>query len=1068
MSTLLPPRAAATGAPPAPHELFLASAGSGKTYQLSSRIIALLAYGAPPEQVLASTFTRKAAGEILDRVLRRIAEAALDPGAAGKLAEDAALEGVPPPQTHPDDWARLLHELVRRLHRFAIGTLDAYFVGAARAFGHELELPPGWGIADEAAMARLRSEALQEVLATADAAELAGLLKLVRKGEVRRSVHEHLLDDLGGLLEIHEAIDPGVPDPWGAFAADAPPLPPGESGRVAAAIRALPVPPTQKGAPDSRWRRALDRAADAVEAGDWAALTAGGLCGKLLAGEDLYYGHPLSAETHPALREALDVAAAVLRPRLAEQVRALGDLTARYATALRALQYRRGAYRFGDLTRLVGGPGALLARPELYYRLDSVARHLLLDEFQDTSRAQWEALQPLFDEAVQDQERAAVVVADPKQSIYGWRGAEPRVVHALKEHYSLTPRTLARSWRSSRVVLDFVNDVFTGLASNALLEEDEVCRQAAAQWSQDFTRHVHARELPGYVAVEVGPRDSGQSTRRPLLCRRAAERVRELCDSAPGYGIGVLTRKNSGVARMIMELRRMGVDASEEGGNPLTDAAAVEAVLALLRMADHPGDAVARYHVAHTPLGAALGFTDPADTDALHRLTRKVRAALLQEGYGRVIDRWTRAVEGECSARDRRRLRQLVEVAYRYEDRASLRPADFVRVVESERVESPARARVRVMTVHQAKGLEFDIVVLPELDDLLFRARNPPALAWRDEPGGRVTAVYPSASEEVRCLFPELQAAHHQARQAGLRDGLSGLYVALTRARYALHLVIRADDEKGQAGSSLSAAGLVRSALGLHQPAVEGRLLHESGDPRWHRTGDAPPGEVRSASDAGEGIRIRLLSDADRRRILPRRTPSGLEGGARVDLSSILRLDTRAALDRGSVLHRWFEAVEWLDEGVPPEDELRRLAREVAPAWGEEQLRPALASFAAALAAPPIAAALGRAAYPAGAAVEREVPFVWRRPDGAGLLEGVVDRLVVIPDADGRAQAAEVLDFKTDDVAGNRALLRQRTLHYTPQIHAYRAAVAGMYGLPPERVEGRLLFVEAGEVVTLT
>ena len=69
----------------APRELVLASAGSGKTYHLSSRIIMLLAAGAPTDEVLASTFTRKAAGEILERVLVRIAEGALDAGKAQEL-----------------------------------------------------------------------------------------------------------------------------------------------------------------------------------------------------------------------------------------------------------------------------------------------------------------------------------------------------------------------------------------------------------------------------------------------------------------------------------------------------------------------------------------------------------------------------------------------------------------------------------------------------------------------------------------------------------------------------------------------------------------------------------------------------------------------------------------------------------------------------------------------------------------------------------------------------------------------------------------------------------------------
>ena len=80
-----------SGSPSYPRELVLASAGSGKTYRLSSRIIGLLAVGAPPGSILASTFTRKAAGEILERVLVRLAEGASDPEKARELGRDAHL-----------------------------------------------------------------------------------------------------------------------------------------------------------------------------------------------------------------------------------------------------------------------------------------------------------------------------------------------------------------------------------------------------------------------------------------------------------------------------------------------------------------------------------------------------------------------------------------------------------------------------------------------------------------------------------------------------------------------------------------------------------------------------------------------------------------------------------------------------------------------------------------------------------------------------------------------------------------------------------------------------------------
>ena len=87
------------------------------------------------------------------------------------------------------------------------------------------------------------------------------------------------------------------------------------------------------------------------------------------------------------------------------------------------------------------------------------------------------------------------------------------------------------------------------------------------------------------------------------------------------YNIGVIVRTNDEVTNLIFSLQQLGIPASEEGGNPLTDALAVQLVLSLLRLADHPGDTVARFHVAHSPLGRIVGFEveDYDDEAAVHR-----------------------------------------------------------------------------------------------------------------------------------------------------------------------------------------------------------------------------------------------------------------------------------------------------------------------------------------------------------------------------------------------------------------------------------------------------------------
>src|SRR5688572_3887286 len=117
------------------HVMILASAGSGKTYALTNRYVRLLAHGAKPERIAALTFTRKAAGEFFDEILRKLARAAEDGTAAKKLATEIGL-----PALQAADFLRLLREVTQAMHRLNLGTPDSFFARIVRAFPLELGL----------------------------------------------------------------------------------------------------------------------------------------------------------------------------------------------------------------------------------------------------------------------------------------------------------------------------------------------------------------------------------------------------------------------------------------------------------------------------------------------------------------------------------------------------------------------------------------------------------------------------------------------------------------------------------------------------------------------------------------------------------------------------------------------------------------------------------------------------------------------------------------------------------------------------------------------------------------
>ena len=147
---------------PLKHEMILASAGSGKTYALTNRFVQLLAGGAEPERIVALTFTRKAAGEFFDEILKKLARAAASEDAASKLAHD-----VHAPALTTADFLRLLRAVVEAMPRLSLGTLDGFFARVVRSFPFELGLTGEFQIMEEAAARRERRRVQRRMFAAA-------------------------------------------------------------------------------------------------------------------------------------------------------------------------------------------------------------------------------------------------------------------------------------------------------------------------------------------------------------------------------------------------------------------------------------------------------------------------------------------------------------------------------------------------------------------------------------------------------------------------------------------------------------------------------------------------------------------------------------------------------------------------------------------------------------------------------------------------------------------------------------------------------------------------------------
>jgi ATP-dependent exoDNAse (exonuclease V) beta subunit len=1037
------------------HTFILASAGSGKTYQLANRYLQLAAADAKPSTILAATFTRVAAGEIRDRILLRLARAAQDDDLCAGLAEELGVPGL-----GRDGVLELLARLARDLHQLQIRTLDSFFASVVRAFALELRVPPGSEIVDEDQAARMRTDAIGQLLGAGKVEELTELLRLLTRGASERSVVETIDRTVRDLFALYREADDRA---WECVPPMRGRLP---ASKLRAAVEALGtcrIPGERR-----RLHRAWTADLDQARSGRWDEFIASGLAGSLARQKTTFGRTPLEPHVAAAYQPLVDHARAVLVERVRAQTIATRDLLRLYGEQYEAIKHRRRGLTFDDLAEAMSRAQRLGRLEEIWFRIDAQLRHLLLDEFQDTSLPQWRALEPIALQIVSNAppDYSFFCVGDVKQSIYGWRDAAPEVLDelprllvgpdgtsAIEEAEALTT-----SYRSSQVVIDVVNDVFGALEANTALADS---LDAVRLWQRGFARHETARQdLAGFAELRTAPRARDAKHRTIARLRTAAGLAADLHRRNAALRIAILTRTNDAVARLLFELgpSQRNLPASGRGGGPLTDSAAVNAVLDLLQLADHPDDTIAAFNVARGPLGEVIGMTDYGGPERRRATARQVRRRLLANGYAASISQWARRLVPACDGREARRLLQLIELAGRYDPRSTLRPGDFVRFVEHTQVADVKPAPVQVMTIHQAKGLEFDVVILPQLEASLTGASQPPVVFARQGETGPVEGICRFMNKEVLALVPQLEPLFARHRLRTVRESLCLLYVAMTRARHALHIVIDPPREK-ERSTPRTLAGVVRCALvpGSLEPGTQ---AFSRGDPDWLEDREALPAPP-PAPPTPSTVRLAPSTGAVARAAA---SPSELpEQAAAGDVEAALSLPNRAARERGAAIHAMFQEIEWLDDWRADSKTLERLARRSAPRRGNAWARHQVDSFLAMLEHPAVRRILTRGRR------DRAVLRLWRERPFARLVDGLVQRgafdRLEAEFVGGQVRSATVIDFKTDTIEAIDAPAAAR--QYRPQLEAYRAAAAEMLGADAAVVRMVVLFASCGEAVTL-
>ncbi len=1079
------------------HKAIRASAGSGKTFQLAHRYILLMARGVSPERIAAVTFTRKAAGEIFETIIRYLCRAADDEKEARATAERIGMPGL-----EPDDFKRILKLLLHGLHRLQIGTLDSFTVGVAKAFPMELGIPSDFEMVDAEGGdgIQLRERVFLQILAGVHPAEQQSAFreafKLATFGEERKA----LIDALNDFVETYRSFYLQAPlqELWGEPERIWPDGFPWQWDGADPVQMADKIADALEGEiKDKRLFKALTEIVEFArlysETSEWGNIDSKSMFPRMMEHFAIHQSAPTEIEyyskSHSLSPVLTDHFSGLLRYLMCveigcaiKQTRGLFGILDQFERAYQRAARAGGQFTFEDIQYLLTAGnrphhGSLMTRKSgeegrLYidYRLDSRLDHWLVDEFQDTSDLQWEVIGGLADEILQDTsgERSFLFVGDIKQSIYAWRGGNPKLFDRVRERYgdAIALEPLDITYRCRAPVVNFVNQVFGKLSAEDLPEA--VIEQWEGAWDEHRVADGH-RDDPGYAAVlEPQAQEGEKKPNAEDRFRLVSSIVRMLDPGRRHLTVGVLVRSNKRGGEIVNYLRRTcpHITILHEGQAAIVDNPVVAVLMALIKCAAHPGDLLARRHVQMSPLGKDLA----ADRYQNGRLSTELMRQLYHVGYQSFIRDWATRLDERSPLDDfgRRRLSDLLDAAGRFDESHDCDPAAFLQFAEHYSIHEPAaRNVVRVMTIHQAKGLDFDAVILPDLQDRGMMDARMDLLVSRDdhdEPQWLLATPRRIISESDAVLAGERR--NYETTVA--YENLCNLYVAVTRAKYALYVI---SSFPGKDSKMFTPASLVKKQLTGDSKPTEGKEikledetaigLHEEGDAEWYavrKPAESPvpaaPAKVPVPASWPKGYH---KADS-RRKKLKRRSPSLQAEGER-SAELCFRKTARDSRTLGTGVHGLFEGISWIEEAD---------IAQVIESWRESAPMPpdmkgqVLSHFQNALSHEEVKKALAR---PQGRA------DLWREKSfeivlGDRWVTGTFDRVVIVRDEKNKVKYVEILDFKTNEITDEQHV-RDTVEHYRPQMELYGRVLEKILGIGRDRIQLRLLFTRAGMAETI-
>ena len=760
------------------HIALEASAGTGKTYNLTLRLLNILLKQILPDmpllpermqEVVALTFTNKAADEMKERLFEwlKVAMEAEKHLNDEKYALLFALE--PDLKLLKEKAKKLYFLLLEHFSLLEISTIDSFMHSIIKLFPFELGLRLDVEIIEEAKERLIFDEALDrvliEILNKPDLKE--GLLELYRQEVISYGLRRWLARTFRSFMAYQSQLEDfkGFEENINAFNLKELEV------KAKEAVKEFinTIKPYVKHKTGKKTMEEMENFRSLKE------IISNSLFTKTLLNEHNHFKNLPSFCEDAFIRAKSCLKEYVLKTNY-YQAKLLFELYKKFYKHYTEIKNKENVITFFDLSLLCY---KLLVKENFfedkrdffYYRLDRKIKHLLLDEFQDTSVIQWQVFEPIANELVagigtKQLPGSFFYVGDKKQAIYRFRGGEAKLFDYVKERFKgyIKEETLPINYRSAGGLVKFVNKIGEYL-----------------QKEYDFPfsfQKAKRNDAPYYIYFSLIPPDDEEL----ILGKEILKKIKMLHKAGFSYkDIAILVRRREQAEKILPVLKEADIPIQEETEVLLLKAKSVKAVVSLLHYLNNPKDKLNLMH-----------FLKSIKKDLKDKKIEKIKKEVDLIPLPTLLEKIYNEFNLFSIYNDKLNLLQLMEVAYQFEKNYPRSLKAFLDYLE-ENKESLLQAKesldeaVQIMTVHKAKGLEFEAVILSETTYDCKKIEE--VLIFLQDENFSLKNIYirPKSSEAEIC--DELKKALEYAKKRQLQDELNLLYVALTRAKTALYIL---------------------------------------------------------------------------------------------------------------------------------------------------------------------------------------------------------------------------------------------------------------------------------------